>query len=184
MKTIVKIITDFVPLIAFFVTYKMFGMIPATGVLLVASLIALVVHYVYHKTLPMVLIISTTIIVILGSITVISGNTSFVKIKPTIVSLAFAAILFHGVYYKKGYTKHLFNSAIKLTEQNWIILSKRFALLFLGIAIINEIIWRTLPENIWVNFKVFGILAIIIIFFISQLAFINKNNLKNDKKKS
>ena len=178
MKTIVKIITDFVPLVAFFATYKMFGMINATIVLLVASLIALVVHYIYHKTLPMVLIISTIIIVVLGSITIISGDTSFVKIKPTIVSLAFAAILFHGVYYKKGYTKHLFNSAINLTEQNWIILSKRFALLFLGIAIINEIIWRNLPENIWVNFKVFGILGITIVFFLTQLSFINRNNLK------
>jgi intracellular septation protein len=178
MKTIVKIMTDFVPLIAFFITYKIFGMITATAVLLVASLIGLAAHYAYHKTLPVVLIISTLIIVVLGSITVISGNTSFVKIKPTIVSLAFAAILFHGVYYKKGYTKHIFNSAINLTEQNWVILSKRFALLFLCIAIINEIIWRTMPENIWVNFKVFGILAMTIVFFISQLAFINKNNLK------
>jgi len=178
MKTMVKIITDFVPLIAFFMTYKIFDMITATAVLLVVSLIGLAVHYAYHKTLPVVLIISTLIIVVLGSITVISGNTSFVKIKPTIVSLAFAAILFHGVYYKKGYIKHIFNSAINLTEQNWIILSKRFALLFVCIAIINEIIWRTMPENIWVNFKVFGILAMTVVFFISQLAFINKNNLK------
>jgi intracellular septation protein len=178
MNSLVKFITDFVPILAFFITYKLYGMIPATIALSITTLIAIIVYYLYHKKLPKMLMISTLIVIILGSITIFSGNTSFVKMKPTAVSLVFAVVLFYGAYYQKGYMKHLFNSAINLSEKNWAILSKRFGILFLIIAILNEIIWRTMPEETWVNFKVFGILVITIAFFISQIPFLQKNQIK------
>ena len=178
MSGFIKFITDFVPLLAFFISYKVYGMITATCVLLATSLVALIVYYIYHKKLPVVLILSTAIITIFGFLTIFTGDPKFVKMKPTIISFIFSTILFYGAYRNTGYMKHLFNSAIALSEKNWIVLSRRFGLLFLCIGVANEIIWRNMPENFWVNFKVFGILVISIIFLISQLSFIHKNQLK------
>ena len=178
MNTLVKIFTDFVPLLAFFLSYKLYGRITATTVLLITSVVGVIVHYIHHKKLPTVLIISTVIVVILGSFAIFSGDSRFVKIKPTVVSLIFALILFYGTYVKKGYMKPLLSASISLSEKDWIVLSKRFALFFLCIAILNELIWRNLAENIWVNFKVFGILCMTIVFIVSQISFLYKNQLK------
>lgn len=175
MHTVIKIITDFVPLVAFFGAYKLFGMITATAVLLGCSIAAVVIHYLYHQTVPKMLIITTAIIVVMGSLTIFSGNTMFVKMKPTVVSLIFAAILFLGVFRNKGYMQYVFAPAIEMLDANWIILSRRFGLLFLSIAILNEIVWRNMSEEFWVNFKVFGILAITLVFLFTQLVFIYKH---------
>lgn len=180
MSGLVKFITDFLPLLAFFMVYKIYGMMSATAVLLGCSVVALVVHYLYHKSIPKMLIITTVIIVIMGSLTIFSGNTMFVKMKPTAVSLLFSLVLLVGVWRKKGYMKPLLDNAISMSEENWIILSQRFGLLFLGIAVLNEIIWRNMSEEFWVNFKVFGILAITMLFLFSQLVFIYKHQINRE----
>lgn len=178
MKNFIKFLTDFLPLLVFFFTFKVYGLMPATVVLLVASVIALIAHYLYHKTVPAMLILTTGIVVTMGALTIFSGNTVFVKMKPTVVSLIFSGILFFGLFRRQAYIKKLFDNAIDLSNNDWLILSRRFACLFLFIAILNEVIWRTMSESFWVNFKVFGILGITVLFLVSQLMFMFKNQRK------
>ena len=94
--------------------------------------------------------------------------------KPTIINFIFAAILYGGIILKKPLLKYLLGSALKLEEEGWNTLTHRWIAFFVALAILNEIVWRTMSEDLWVNFKVFGILPITIIFTMTQIPLIKK----------
>ena len=94
--------------------------------------------------------------------------------KPTIINLIFAGILYGGVVLNKQFLRYLLGAALKLQDKGWSILTKRWIAFFIALAILNEIIWRTQSTDIWVNFKVFGILPITFIFTITQFSVIKK----------
>ena len=99
--------------------------------------------------------------------------------KPTIINLLFAAILFFGKFLsKKPLLKIFFQSAFNLEDEGWKKLNERWILFFIFVAILNEIVWRTQSEVFWVNFKVWGLLPISFIFAASQITLINKHKLK------
>ena len=88
-------------------------------------------------------------------------------------------ILSVGIVIKKPLLKYLFSGAIKLEDTGWDILTKRWIIFFAALAIVNEIIWRTQSTDIWVNFKVFGILPITFIFTLMQFPIIRKYQIDN-----
>ena len=94
--------------------------------------------------------------------------------KPTIINLLFAGILFAGNLMNKQLLKLLLGEALKLQDQGWNILTQRWIGFFIALAILNEIIWRTQSTDLWVNFKVFGILPLTLIFTITQYSVIKK----------
>ena len=94
--------------------------------------------------------------------------------KPTIINLLFAGILLVGNFMNKPLLKFLFSGALKLQDEGWNILSKRWVGFFISLAILNEIIWRTQSTDFWVTFKVFGILPLTFIFTIAQISIIKK----------
>jgi len=95
--------------------------------------------------------------------------------KPTIVNLIFAVILLYGeIFLKKPLLKNLFEGSIKMTDEGWNILNKRWLYFFIFLALLNEIIWRTQSEEFWVQFKVFGLIPITLIFTIMQVSLIQK----------
>ena len=119
------------------------------------------------------------IILIFGGLTIYFDNEVFFKMKPTIINILFAVILYGGVIIKKPLLKYLLGAAIKLEEEGWSILTKRWISFFIALAILNEIIWRTQSTDIWVNFKVFGILPITFIFTLSQFPLIKKYQIED-----
>ena len=99
--------------------------------------------------------------------------------KPTIINILFAAVLFFGKYFtQKPLLKILFQNAFNLEDEGWKKLNYRWIGFFLFIAILNEIVWRTQSEAFWVNFKVWGLLPISFLFAASQVPLINKYKLK------
>ena len=95
--------------------------------------------------------------------------------KPTIVNILFAGILFIGNYFfKKNLLKSLLENSIQLEERGWDILNIRWILFFIVLALLNELVWRTQTEDLWVKFKVFGIIPITLIFTVFQIKVINK----------
>ena len=177
---VIKSSCEFLPLIAFFVAYKLFGLIAATATIVVTTVLCTMVNYIYNKEVSLVNIVSVIIITIFGSITIFSNNTMFIKLKPTIVNLTFASILLFGIVRKKSYLKLLFDKAITLPDDVWITLSKRFVLFFLFMAGLNEFVWRFFTEETWVWFKVLGILALGPIFIASQIPFIKKHTIPSN----
>ena len=106
------------------------------------------------------------------------NDSTFIKLKPTIVYLLFSTLLFLGLILNKNFLKIYLSNLIKLNDTGWNILSKRWGIFFLLMAILNEIIWRNFSTDFWVSFKVFGFLPITIIFTILQKDLIQKYQIK------
>jgi intracellular septation protein len=179
MQQYLKFFGEIVPLLLFFTAYKMFGLIAATATILVATILAQGITYYYVRKLSYVQLFAAFLLVLFGSITILSGNSLFIKLKPTIINGVFAIILLVGALMKKGLLKYVFNGALVLSEENWIRFSTRWAVFFLFLALLNEVIWRNVEESVWVNFKVFGILGLTLLFLFTQLPFLNKNMIKD-----
>ena len=131
--------------------------------------------YLVEKKIPYVPLIGAVVISLFGGLTLYFDNPIFIYMKPTIVNVIFALILIVSkVFYQKNFLKLFLQTAFQLNEEGWSKLNFRWAYFFIFLAILNEIVWRTQPETTWVNFKVWGMLPITIIFTAMQVPLINK----------
>ena len=132
-----------------------------------------------EKKIPMVPLTSCVLITLFGGLTLYFDNKVFFYMKPTIINILFAGILFFGKYFsKKPLLKIFFQAAMDLENEGWKKLNDRWILFFIFVAVLNEIVWRTQSEIFWVNFKVWGLLPISFIFAASQITLINKYKIK------
>lgn len=155
----------------------------ATLSLVIATIIAIIVIYIIERKISKMALISGIILTIFGGLTVFSGDELFIKIKPTIVNIVFAIILIAGNFMRQPLLSKLLGNNLKITDNNYRILSKRFAMFFIFLAIINEVIWRNFSTDFWVAFKVFGMFTLSIVFTISQAPFIIKNQIEDNNAK-
>ena len=174
MKSIFKLLIDIGPLAVFFVFYTRSDLKTAILPFIIATIIAVLFSYIIEKKIPIMPTVGAVIILIFGGLTIYFDNETFFKMKPTIINLLFAGILYGGIILNKSLLRYLLGAALKLQDEGWDILTKRWIGLFIALAILNEIIWRTQTTDIWVNFKVFGILPITFIFTLTQFSTIKK----------
>ena len=180
-RPIIKFTADFGPLLIFFIIYlnNENDLKVAIPPFIVATLIALIVIYFLEKRIPMVPLVSGILITFFGGLTLYFDNKIFFYMKPTIINILFAAVLFFGRYFtQKPLLKKIFQNAFDLEDEGWKKLNYRWIGFFLFIAILNEIVWRTQSEVFWVNFKVWGLLPISFLFAASQIPLINKYKIK------
>ena len=175
MNSFIKLFIDIGPLAVFFIYYKISGdLIDAILPLMLATVISVIISYILEKKIPIMPTLGAGIVVIFGGLTIIFDNKIFIFMKPTIINIIFAAILYGGIILKKPLLKYLLGSALELEEEGWTILTQRWAAFFIALAVLNEIVWRTMSEEFWVSFKVFGILPITFIFTMTQFPLIKK----------
>jgi intracellular septation protein len=153
----------------------------ATSVFMVAIIVALIGHYIVAKTLAVMPLITAVPVLLFGGLTLYFENESFIKMKPTIVNILIALTLLIGLYFKKYFLKFLFGNSFTLVEKSWATLTIRYALFTLLLAALNEYVWRTQTTDFWVAFKVWGIMPLSIAFMLSQMPFIMKNQVENEK---
>ena len=180
-RPIIKFATDFGPLLIFFIIYfnGKNDLKLAIPPFIIATLIALAVVYFLERRIPMVPLLSGVLITFFGGLTLYFDNKIFFYMKPTIINLLFAAVLFFGKYFtQKPLLKIFFQNAFNLESEGWKKLNYRWIVFFLFVAILNEIVWRTQTEAFWVNFKVWGLLPISFLFVATQIPLINKYKLK------
>ncbi|WP_226779166.1 inner membrane-spanning protein YciB [Oceaniglobus trochenteri] len=113
-------------------------------------------------------LLTLVLVVVFGGLTVWFNDERFFKMKPTLIYLIFGAILGVGLLRGESYLRVLMDEMIPLEREGWMILTKRFMLFFFGLAIANEVIWRTMSTDAWVNFKTFGLTAAMFGFFMLQ----------------
>ena len=180
-RPIIKFLTDFGPIAIFFIIYLNNNDLKKAIIpFIIATLISLAVIYVLEKKIPPVPLFSGILITLFGGLTLYFDNKIFFYMKPTIINLLFASILFFGKYItKKPLLKVFFQNTINLESVGWKKLNFRWIVFFIFVAILNEIVWRTQSEAFWVNFKVWGLIPISFIFAASQVPLINKYRLKN-----
>ena len=179
-KSFLKFITDFGPLLIFFIVYYKSGkdLTAAIPPLIIATITAVALVYFIEKKIPYVPLIGGIVITLFGGLTLYFNNPIFIYMKPTIVNLIFASVLIvSNILYKKNFLKFFLQSAFQLDDIGWNKLNFRWAYFFIFLAFLNEVVWRTQPEVIWVNFKVWGILPITFIFTVIQVPLINRHKL-------
>ena len=177
MKPIYKLLIDVGPLAVFFIFYTRSGLQASILPLMIATVIAVLFSYILEKKIPIMPTVGAGIVLIFGGLTIYFDNEVFIKMKPTIINLIFAIILYGGMLVKKPLLKILLGAALRLEEEGWRILTYRWIGFFIALAVLNEIVWRTQTTDIWVNFKVFGILPITFIFTMTQFPLIKKHQI-------
>ena len=179
-KSLLKFITDFGPLLIFFTVYYKSGnnLTIAIPPLIIATLIAVLINYIVERKIPYLPLVGGIIISVFGGLTLYFNNPIFLYMKPTIINLIFAVALFVGKkFLKKNLLKYFFQNAFQINEIGWDKLNNRWMLFFIFLAVINEFVWRTQSEVMWVNFKVWGLLPITFIFTAFQIPLINKHKI-------
>src|SRR5256885_14279445 len=164
-----KLATELGPLIIFFVANAKFNLFVATGAFMVAITMAMISSYVVTKHVPMMALVTGVIVLVFGTLTLVLHDETFIKVKPTIIYGLFAAILGGGLLFGRSFIAVMFDQMFNLTPQGWRILTLRWALFFAGMAVLNEIVWRTQSTDFWVNFKVFGVTPLTMVFAIAQM---------------
>ena len=152
------------------------GIFVATAVFMVAIVAALIVSYIMIRRLPVMPVVSAIIVLVFGSLTLFLQDETFIKLKPTIIYLLFSAILFGGHLFGKPLLAMVFDSMFHLTREGWRKLTWRWALFFLALAVLNEIVWRTQSTDTWITFKVFGVMPITFIFAALQYPLLMKHD--------
>jgi len=150
------------------------GIFTATGIFIPTVLLALVVGYVLTRHLPVMPVVTAIVVVVFGALTLILQDETFIKLKPTIIYVLFAAVLLGGLAFGKPLLGMVFDSVFHLTDEGWRKLTLRWALFFLALAVLNEIVWRTQSTDLWVTFKVFGVVPLTFVFAALQYPLLTK----------
>ena len=179
MKSFYKLLIDIGPLAVFFIFYTRSGIQASILPFMVATVIAVLFSYILEKKIPIMPTVGAGIVLIFGGLTIYFDNDVFFKMKPTIINVLFAVILYGGILINKHLLKYLLGAALKLEEAGWKILTQRWIGFFIALAVLNEIVWRTQSTDVWVNFKVFGILPITFIFTMTQFPLIKKYQIED-----
>jgi intracellular septation protein len=174
LNPFLKLAFDLGPLALFFFANSRYGIFVATGTFMVAVLAALAASYVLTRHLPIMPVITAIIVVVFGGLTLILHNDLFIKLKPTIIYVLFGAVLLGGLMFGKSFLGVVFDSLFHLTEEGWRKLTLRWALFFLVLAVLNEIVWRSTSTDVWVDFKVFGVMPLTLVFGALQYPLLKK----------
>jgi intracellular septation protein len=150
------------------------GIFVATAVFMAAIVIALAVSYALTRHLPMMPLVTAVIVLVFGSLTLVLHDELFIKLKPTIIYLLFGVVLLGGLAFGKSLLGVVFDSVFHLTGEGWRKLTLRWALFFFALAILNEIVWRTQTTDVWVSFKVFGVVPLTFLFGALQYPLLTK----------
>jgi intracellular septation protein len=154
------------------------GLFVATALFIVATLISLGVSLAITRRLPVMPLITGIVVLVFGGLTLLLQNEVFIKMKPTIVNSLFGAVLLGGLYFGKSLLGYVFDSVFQLTSEGWRKLTLRWGLFFLLLAVLNEIVWRSVSTDAWVSFKVFGVMPITLIFTFTQVPLLLREQIK------
>ena len=189
----VKTVLEMGPVILFFIFYSKLknneyvllgetyeGFIVATALFIPVLLIATAILYFLTGKLSKMQVFTAVLVVVFGGLGIWFNDEKFFKMKPTMIYLLFGGILGFGLFKGQSYLQVVMDGALPMSRDGWMILTKRFMYFFFGLALANEIIWRSLSTDIWVNFKTFGLPLAMFVFFITQAKVISKYSTEND----
>jgi len=175
-----KLVFEFFPLLIFFAANSLYDLRVATAALMAATVVSLIASRVVLKKIPVMPLVTGAIVLFFGGLTLILQDDTFIKIKPTVVNLLFATALAGGLFFGRSLIKIVLGDAIKLQDEGWRKLTIRWAMFFLFLAVLNEIMWRGFPTATWVAFKTFGIMPITFLFMMAQIGLLQKYHLPED----
>lgn len=178
----VRLISDLGPALAFFIGYMIANktkqpepVIFATMIFLPVSVLAFAFSWWAEKKLSPIGLFSFFMILIMSALGIWLKNDIFIKMRPTLIYAIMGLVLIFSVLVKKNILKTIFDSAFHMPEIYWHSLAQRAGIMYLGLALINELVWRTLPEKTWVLYNMWGDFAINAIFWIINIVLLSKH---------
>jgi intracellular septation protein len=174
LNPLLKLALDLGPLALFFFANSRFGIFTATATFMVAVLAALAVSYALTRRVAIMPVVTAIIVVIFGGLTLFLHDATFIKVKPTIIYALFGGVLIGGLLFNKPLLGIVFDSLFHLTEEGWRKLTWRWAIFFLVLAVLNETVWRNTSTDVWVDFKVFGVVPLTFLFGALQMPLLKK----------
>lgn len=171
---LLKLVVEVGPLAVFFIVNARVNIYWGTGAFMVATLISLVASRFLFGRIPVMPMVSGVCVLVFGGLTLWLQDDHFIKLKPTIVNALFAVALFGGLLAGHSLLKVVFGEVFNLTEEGWRKLTVRWACFFAFLAILNEIVWRTVSTDTWVSFKVFAIMPLTMAFAVAQVGLLRK----------
>jgi len=194
INPIVKLLLDLGPIVVFFIAYTKLkdtaftydgreysGFIIVTAIFV--PLLALTTFILYRMTgkISVMQILTLVIVVVFGGLAIWFNDERFFKMKPTMIYLLFAGLLGFGLLRGQSYLQLVMEEALPLKHEGWMILTKRLCLFFAALAVTNELVWRTMSTDAWVNFKTFGLTAAVFVFFMTQGKLMQKYAVEEDE---
>lgn len=162
------------PLVVFFVANAREGIFFATGAFMVAILLSVTASFWLERRLPIMPVVTAGVVLVFGGLTLALQDELFIKLKPTIVNLLFAAAIFAGLLLRRNFVSMVLGPVMQLTDEGWRRLAVRWGGFFVVLAILNEIVWRNFSTDAWVSFKLFGIMPLTIAFSIAQVPLLTR----------
>ena len=179
-----KLLIELGPLVAFFIANWKAGIFWGTGIFMVATAIALTASWLLTRKIAMVPLVSALFVALFGALTLWLHSELFIKVKVTLINALFGAVLLGGVAMGRSYIKLIMGEAMKLTEEAWRTLSIRWGVFFFAMAALNEVVWRNFSTDVWVNFKVFGLLPLTLVFAFANAPFMTKHMIEDGESKA
>ncbi|MDA7946486.1 MAG: septation protein A [Hyphomicrobiaceae bacterium] len=177
---VLRLVLDLGPLLLFFGVNAYFGIFAATAIFMVAIIVALVVSRMLTGQFAKMPLVTAVFVMVFGGLTLYLQDETFIKIKPTIIYLLFAGILLGGLAVKRVFLRSLLGEAFDLDDAGWRKLTYRWAWFFVFLAGLNEVVWRSFSTDIWVSFKVFGLVPLTLVFAAFQVGLLQKHARSTD----
>lgn len=178
INPLLKLALEMGPLAVFFFANSYFGIFKGTAAFMAATVIALGLSYALTRTIPVMPLVTAVFVLVFGGLTLYLADETFIKLKPTIVNLLFAAILLVGLMTGKLLIKLVLESAFQLSDRGWLLLTRAWIGFFIFLALINEVVWRNFPTGTWVNFKVFGVMPLTLLFSFALMPLVMRHTIQ------
>jgi intracellular septation protein len=167
---------EYLPLIVFFIVYKFVDIYWATGSLIILAGAQIIYYLIKKETIPKRTLIFFVLIAVFGGLTIFLHDDTFLKWKVTIINLFFAiALLVSDKIFKKNIIKDFLDEALSLPDNIWGKLNLAWALFFALCAVLNLYVAFNFDQDTWVNFKVFGLTALMFVFSIGSVLLLSKH---------
>lgn len=163
------------PLLVFFFVNSRWGIFAGTAVFMAAILVSFGVSLWRERRVPAMPLVTAVVVGVFGGLTLALHDDLFIKLKPTIVNVLFAGILSFGLATGRNFLQIVLGTVLSLDARGWRLLTIRWVVFFVVLAILNEIVWRNFSTDIWVSFKVFGLMPLTLAFSLAQVPLLSRH---------
>jgi intracellular septation protein len=173
-QPLMKLALELGPLVVFFIVNAKADIFLATAWFMGAMVLSLLLSWLLLRKVAVMPLVTAAVVLVFGGLTLFLQDATFIKMKPTVVNALFAVVLLGGLLFKQSLLRFVFGDVYKLKPKGWTILTLRWGLFFIVLAVLNEVVWRNFSTDFWVAFKVWATMPLTVVFAMFQLPVLTK----------